>query len=183
MTFKIDAATFPTLPPEALQSLTEASRGERLLTLAAALATTPDSALATLAAAARLPVLAEPAIDADSFRLLPARLVHEYQLVPVKNPAASLANPTSPDIGHSSEAEPQAPLHLATPWPATTEIADWIATFTPRALVWHLAPADRVKELIVANYGVGAGSLDDELEALGPDPTATENEADEDAAV
>ena len=196
MPFQLDAATFPTLAPEALQSLTESARGERLLTLAAALAVPPDSALATLATAARLPVLAEPAIDADSFRLLPARLVHEYQLVPVKNPAAvsipapSPANPPAPvighsslDIGHSSEAEPQAPLHLATPWPATTEIADWIATFTPRALVWHLAPADRVKELIVANYGVGAGSLDDELEALGPDPTTTENEADEDAAV
>jgi type II secretory ATPase GspE/PulE/Tfp pilus assembly ATPase PilB-like protein len=190
MPFTLDAATFPALAPETVQTIAETPRSERLLALAGALSVPPETALAVLADASRLPRLADPAIDPDSLRLLPARLVHEYQLVPVRDPAApapdtsaSAIGPSSLDIGHSSEPEPPAPLHLATAWPATTEIRDWIATFTTRPVVWHLAAADRVKELIVANYGVGAGSLDDELEAFGPDSSASENEADEDAAV
>ena len=173
------AATFPALSPEAVQNVAEAHRAERLTVLAAALSTTPDSALGLLAASSGLPLLADPVVDSESLRVLPARLVHEYQLVPVKDPAAPAATDASTighsslDIGHSSEEEATAsaslPLHLATAWPASPEIADWIATFTPRALVWHLAAADRVKELIVANYGVGGGSLDEELADLGPD--------------
>ncbi|MBC8009239.1 MAG: type II/IV secretion system protein [Burkholderiales bacterium] len=182
--FSLDAATFPSLSPEALQTVVDAPRAERLLALAGALSVPPDSALAALAQASALPVLAELVIDGASLRILPARLVHEYQIVPVSikslqpdlDPAAAV--PAAPDTD-----DPALPLHLATAWPATTEIADWLATFTARPVVWHLASADRVKEVIVANYGVGGGSLEDELENMGPDAASTETEADEDAAV
>jgi type II secretory ATPase GspE/PulE/Tfp pilus assembly ATPase PilB-like protein len=178
------------LAPEALPAVVEAPRAERLLAFAAALGVSAEAALATLSAASGLPALADPAIDPESLRVLPARLVHEYQLIPVaiKKPAApAAATPghSSLDSGHSSEApapETQV-LHLASAWPPTAEIADWIATFTSRPLVWFLAPADRVRELIVANYGVGAGSLEDELDANLPALAASEAEADEDAAV
>ena len=84
MPFALDAATFPALSPEALQAVQETSRAERLLALAGHLAVTPDTALATLAEASRLPLLADPAINPDQLRLFPGRLVHEYQIVPVK---------------------------------------------------------------------------------------------------
>jgi type II secretory ATPase GspE/PulE/Tfp pilus assembly ATPase PilB-like protein len=183
MPFALDSATFPTLAAEALQSVAEAPRAERLLALAGALSVPPDTALATLASASGLPVLTEPAIDPDSLRLLPARLVHEYQLVPVKDPAAPAPAPVPGELDDSAPPAECAPLLLATPWPPTIEISDWLATFTARPLVWRLSGADRVKDLIVANYGVGGGSLEDELEALDVTVNPTEAEADEDAAV
>ena len=36
-----------------------------------------------------------------------------------------------------------------------------LRTFTPRPLVWHLAVPERVHQLIIENFGVGAGSLED----------------------
>ncbi|TAG33648.1 MAG: type II/IV secretion system protein, partial [Verrucomicrobia bacterium] len=186
------AATFPVLSPEQLQVVTEAPRAERLLALAGALSLPPEAALAELALASALPVLADPAIDAQSLRILPARLVHEYQLVPVaiKAPSDSrsaadeaLAPATEPEATIDPTLLDTLPLQLATAWPPSGEIQDWLATFTARPLVWHLASPDRVKELIVANYGVGGGSLEDELAALDPVAATTETEADEDAAV
>ncbi len=185
MPFSLDASTFPGLSPEALQTVSDAPRAERLLALAGALSVPPDTALAVLAEASGLPVLADPAIDAKSLRILPARLVHEYQLVPVSlKPVQPAGAPAPEPAGDEDPALLETlPLHLATAWPPTTEIQDWLATFTSRALVWHLSSADRVKELIVANYGVGGGSLEDELDALDPVAAASETEADEDAAV
>ncbi len=192
MPFSLEAA-FPALTPEQLQIVGDAPRAERVLALAGVLSSPPEAALSALSEASGLPLCSDPAIDGESLRILPARLVHEYQLAPIKDPAAPASNATnasdaglghsSLDTGDSDEAEPLAPLHLATAWPPSAEIQDWLATFTPRPLVWHLAPADRVRELIVANYGVGGGSLEDELDALDPVAAATETEADEDAAV
>jgi len=183
MSFVSDSTTFPTLAPEALAIVVEAPRAERLLALAAALGVSAESALATLASTSGLPSLADPAIDPESLRVLPARLVHEYQLIPVTTKKPDSAAEAAPAATEAATADPLAPLHLASAWPPTAEIADWIATFTSRPLVWFLAPADRVRELIVANYGVGAGSLEDELDANLPALAASEAEADEDAAV
>ena len=57
-------------------------------------------------------------------------------------------------------------------------------TFTPRALRWHLALPDRVHQLIIEHFGVGAGSLEDSGEEFAPAPSATADElVYEDAAV
>jgi general secretion pathway protein E len=53
------------------------------------------------------------------------------------------------------------PLHLAAAWPPDETMTDWLRTFTPRPLVWHLAVPERVHQLIIENFGVGSGSLDD----------------------
>ena len=184
MPFSLDAITFPALSPEQLQTVSETPRAERLLALAGALSVAPDTALAALAQAADLPLLADPAINGAALRILPARLVHEYQLVPVSTrPLQPLDAVVTDDAELPPEQLDGVQLHLATAWPPTGEIRDWLATFTPRPLVWHLAAADRVRELIVANYGVGGGSLEEELDALDPIAAASETEADEDAAV
>ncbi len=190
MPFALDIVTFPALSAEQLQTVTETPRAERLVALAGALSVPPDAALATLADASRLPIVADPAIDGASVRLFPGRLIHEYQIVPIasKDPGAPAdtaapASDASANTGDDEPSEPTGPLHLATAWPPSGEIEDWLATFTSRPLVWHLAAADRVRELIVANYGVGGGSLEDELEELETVAAASETEADQDAAV
>jgi len=170
------------LSPEAAAPVVDAPRSERLVALAGALGLTAEAALKTLAFAAGIPALPDPAIDGSALRLLPARLVHEYQLIPVTTAVPAKSDSAA---GEAETPEPDitTPLHLASSWPPTAEIADWIATFTSRPLVWHLSPADRVHEMIVANFGVGAGSLDDELDADLPALASSEAEADEDAAV
>ena len=162
------------LSEAARKSLQESVREKRLAVLATGLRLDEAGALDALARATGLPVLETPQIDPDALVVLPARLAHEFQVVPVLSSA--LATGDRPPV--------TGPLHLATAWPPNATIADWIATFTPRALVWHLAPADRVQLLINENYGVGSGSLDDADESgLAPQDANTELEADADAAV
>jgi len=199
---QLPAALAARLPESALKALHETVREKRLAQLASALAQTEAAALTALARATDLPVLDAPEVDRDSLALLPARLAHEYQVVPVLAPAASLRGEgTPPTKGSSagvggvpspretqsslaSSTSPSSPLHLATSWPPDAAIVDWIASFTPRPFVWHLALPDRVAELINVNYGVGSGSLDEADEttlvtAAGP----ADIEADADAAV
>ncbi len=171
----IPGALADQLSETARQTLAECAREKRLALLATDLGLNEAGALAALADATGFALLDSPRVDTTALALLPARLVHEYRIVPVLldeslNPQPRALNP--------------APLALATAWPPDATIADWVASFTPRPLIWHLAPADRVQALINENYGIGSGSLDDaddstlDLASAGP-----ELEADADAAV
>ncbi len=163
-----------------LRQLREAPRGERQELLATFRNLKPADAVAFLATATRLPVAPPLAADTDAVPVLPARLVHDFQVLPIR-PAG--AKPTAP-AATDTPADPSAPLHLATSWPPDDEMRDWIAIFTPRPIQWHLAPADRLRQLVIENYGVGAGSIEDSDE---PDTFASGEainvEADADAAV
>ncbi len=152
------------------QKLLEAPRPERLALCARLLSVTEPALLAELARRAGLAVAADLKPDAAAVPLLPARLIHEFQVMPILSPAGQPAADA---------------LHLATLWPPDAEMTDWIGTFTSRPLRWHLAPPDRVRQLIVENYGVGSGSLDESeaSAAAAPEVPATATEADADAAV
>lgn len=153
--------------PEA-RAIAEAPRAQRLAETARVLAVPEAEALSRLAVAAGLPVAADLRIDPDARPLLPARLADDFQVVPIQVPGAK------PDE-----------LHLAASWLPDDLTRDWIATFVARRLCWHLAPAERVSQLIRENYGVGAGSLDEAEvpEDSLPATRAGDLEADEDAAV
>jgi type II secretory ATPase GspE/PulE/Tfp pilus assembly ATPase PilB-like protein len=64
-------------------------------------------------------------------------------------------------------------------------MADWLRTFTARPLVWHLAVPERVHQLIIENFGVGSGSLEDTDDGyVAPEALQQQEEVvDEDAAV
>ena len=174
------------LTDEQRQALAEAPREKRLETLAAALARPEPEVLEKLAAAAGLTLASNLETDPDARGLLPARLVHEYQIIPIlfkPQPPASGSETQSPDAPPSALSSQ--PLHLATAWLPDALMADWLRTFTPRPLVWHLAVPERVHQLIIENFGVGAGSLDDGDESyVAPEAQKQEEEAvDEEAAV
>ena len=172
----LPAALTDRLSESAHKSLRESVREKRLALLASGLDLSEARALDALALASGLPVFEAPQIDREALPAFPARLAHEFQVVPVLPPVSSLN--AQPSALHSGM------LHLATAWLPNATIADWIATFTPRPLRWHLAPPDRVAQLINENYGVGSGSLDDADESgLAPAGATTELEADADAAV
>ena len=155
-------------PGDPLQQLLEAPRQERLALFAKQKGLAENAAAAELARLSGLPAVPDPKADIASVPLLPSRLINEYQIVPMLPPSGT-------DTGR---------LHLATVWPPDHDIADWIRTLTARPLIWHLAPPDRVRQLIMENYGVGSGSLESDEVLAGPiAEVATGQEADADAAV
>jgi type II secretory ATPase GspE/PulE/Tfp pilus assembly ATPase PilB-like protein len=166
------------LSAEQLQAVQEANRATRLAVLATVLGLTEPDALAAVAAASGLPVALNLETDPNARGLLPARLVHDYQIIPIKKgPAEAPA---------AEEVTAATPLHLATAWPPDATMDDWIRTFTPRPLVWHLAVPERVHQLIIENFGVGSHSLEDSDDEGYVAPEAqqqAEEVVDEDAAV
>ncbi len=168
------------LSPEQLQAINEAPRGQRLVQLATILELSEADALTTLATASGLTIASNLETDPGARGLLPARLVHDYQIIPI------LLAQTS-DAAQDDDLTAQAPLHLATAWLPDETMIDWMRTFTPRPLVWHLAVPERVQQLIIENFGVGSGSLDDGDEGyLAPEAVTqaqAEETVDEDAAV
>ncbi|MDO8542521.1 MAG: GspE/PulE family protein [Opitutaceae bacterium] len=204
------------LTDEQRQAVIEAPREKRLEALSAALARPESEVLNKLATAAGLDVATNLETDPDARGLLPARLVHEYQIIPIRfngtsngapestapgagstepgagerqetgdrrQETANTAEDLSPDSSHLSP--DFAPLHLATAWLPDDVMAHWVHTFTPRPLAWHLAVPERVHQLIIENFGVGSGSLEDTDDGyVAPEAQKqTEEVVDEDAAV
>jgi general secretion pathway protein E len=179
MTVDLPASLGERISDAQRQAIVETPRGQRLKLLADALALDEPKALAALAAAAGIDVASNLEADANALGLLPARLVHDYQLVPIvfgPQPAESDSQPSSSG----------APLHLATAWPPDSVMADWIRTFTPRPLVWHLGVPEKIHHLILQHFGVGSGSLEggDDEDYVAPETLQqAEAEVDEEAAV
>jgi len=158
------------LTDEQRQTVLEAPRGMRLAALV--------NALSMVAEAAGLDIATNLETDPGARGLLPARLVHDFQLIPIR-----VGPPASPD----GDPEPTAatPLHLASAWLPDPSMADWLRTFTPRPIVWHMAVPERVHQLIIENFGVGSGALEDSDEGyVAPEAQRdAEADVDEDAAV
>ncbi len=178
-----------TLPDSRLEALDEeqnehvmaAARHERVTALAAALERPESEVLTEIAFAADIDIASDLQADHQSLRLLPARLMHEYQILPIALEEPEIAEDTEEPV----EPGPTTPLHLAAAWLPDEVMEDWIRTFTPRPIIWHLAVAERVHQLIVEHFGVGAASLDDgDDDYLSPEAAEADAEiVDEDAAV
>ena len=163
------------LEEEQQQLVFEAARHERIATLATVLEQPEQDVLTAIANHAGLDIASDLRADDSSLRLLPARLVHEYQILPI---ALGEPAPATEDEDEPVEPGADTPLHLATAWLPDDVMSDWIHTFTPRPVVWHLAVAERVHQLIVEHFGVGAASLDDgDDDYLSPE--AAEADADD----
>jgi type II secretory ATPase GspE/PulE/Tfp pilus assembly ATPase PilB-like protein len=158
---------------EQRRRLMETPRAERQDLLAALQNLESGTVVSWLARASGLSVAPPLAPDTDAIPLLPARLVHDYQILPILLPSA--AGSAAKSNGHA--------LHLATVWPPDDDMRDWIGIFTPRTVHWHLAPADRLRQLVVENYGVGAGSIEDSAAPAFAADAQNSPEADTDAAV
>jgi general secretion pathway protein E len=172
------------LTPERQQALAEAPRSQRVALLASALTLGEPETLQALSTATGLPLATNLETDPQARGLLPARLVHDFQVIPIKKAAVGGGEAPSAD---TVDERASFPLHLAAAWPPDETMTDWLRTFTPRPLVWHLAVPERIHQLIIENFGVGSGSLDDSDDSyLAPEAAAAaqiEETVDEDAAV
>ena len=168
------------LNDEQRQALSEVGRQQRLATLGGFLGKNENEMLEELAQASGLGIALNLEPDPNARGVLPARLVYDYQIIPIRHGTAPAENPNAPAIPPEN-----APLHLASAWLPDATMADWLRTFTPRPLVWHLGVPERVHQLIIENFGVGSGSLEDTDDGYVAPEALQQNEevVDEDAAV
>lgn len=141
-------------------------RNERLMIFARLRREEMSEIQAELAEKAQLPLIGKLKVDPEGIGLLPARLASSLNLVPIL-----------------SETNGKECLHLATSWPPDDETIDWIALFTPKSLCWHLSLPEKIQQLIVENYGIGAGSLEDPEDNAETGIVVADQEVDEEAAV
>jgi general secretion pathway protein E len=176
----LPAAIASRLSDEQRQALSEAGRQQRLGILGGFLGKDENQMLEELAAAAGLDIALNLEPDPDARGLLPARLVYDYQIIPIR------LGTTPAELVEAAALPPEnIPLHLASAWLPDGTMADWLRTFTPRPLVWHLGVPERVHQLIIENFGVGSGSLEDTDDGYVAPEALQQNEevVDEDAAV
>jgi type II secretory ATPase GspE/PulE/Tfp pilus assembly ATPase PilB-like protein len=155
------------LEPDKRLQLSEVSPQARLPLLAQMLRKTEAEVLDTLAREAGLQVLHSFEVPENAADLLPLRMMHEYQCLPV--------------LTTEEGAEDQ--LQLITVWPPTGEMNEWIYALTARQPQWALGPANRISDTITQRFGVGADSLSDSDIASEDSGRSDEGEEDENAAL
>lgn len=148
------------------EAVLTAPPNERLMTFARFRHRETLEVLAEIAEKAQLQLVGKLKADPDGIAVLPARLASALNLVPIL-----------------SETNDKEQLHLATSWPPDDETIDWIALFTAKRLCWHLALPDKIQQLIVEHYGIGAGSLEDPEDPEETSVVVADQDVDEEAAV
>jgi type II secretory ATPase GspE/PulE/Tfp pilus assembly ATPase PilB-like protein len=179
----LPAALASRLSDEQRQAINDAPRGGKLAALAQGLGLAEADVLTELAKLVHLDIALNLETDPDARGILPARLVHEFQIIPIKK--TDPANTQEEDEELDPAELAKKPLHLASAWIPDSTMDDWIHTFTTRPLTWHLAVPERVHQLIIENFGVGSGSLEDSDDGyIAPEQQQqVEEVVDEDAAV
>ena len=138
---------------------------ERMQHLSEILDRSEDSICRQIANDCKLPFLDEFQILERADEIIPLRLIHEYQCLPIK-----IENSLEEDC-----------LHLVTVWPPTEEMIRWIEIACGRKIIWYLTYARNVTNTIIQNFGVGSDSIDGEQTAETEEEQSVEE--DEDAAI
>ncbi len=123
-----------------------------------------------LAQLADLPVIKDIELIDNPTAVVPLRMIHEYQCIPIR----------SKNEDGEEEDEP-ATIELATLWPPDEVMNRWVYAVSGRKAKWFMGDPEQITETITQNFGVGAGSLDES--DLVTDVAEAEEAEDEDAAV
>ncbi len=154
------------LDEEQREAVVTLPRSDRLIEIAT-LRNLPTRELRDeLAELAKLPVVKNIELIENPTAVVPLRMIHEYQCIPIK-----------------TEEEPgeDAPIQLATLWPPDDVMDRWVYAVSGRKAQWFMGDPEQITDTITQNFGVGAGSLDES--DLVTDVSETEETEDEDAAV
>src|SRR5690625_3396056 len=133
-----------------LQKLDEEQRGEllaaprqdRVRMLSQFLLRGESDVLRLISDASGLEIRGSADFDAARLGAIPARLMHEYQCIP---------------MGENGDGT----LHLTTVWPPDSEMEEWVYAACGFEVEWSLAPPDKVSAVITKHLGVGFDSLED----------------------
>ena len=154
------------IEPDQRAMIEEAPRQNRLPLLAQLKRLPESEVLLELAKATGLEVREDFEIPDAAQDILPLRVMHEYQCLP---------------LADSEDTDDK--VSLITVWPPTREMSEWIYAVCGREPVWHLGPANRISDTITQRYGVGADSLSESDIATEDSGRLEEAEEDENAAL
>jgi type II secretory ATPase GspE/PulE/Tfp pilus assembly ATPase PilB-like protein len=153
------------LDDEKQASLRDTPLADRIRRLADLTSSTPVDVLKRLCELSKLPQHAEIKVIAEPTKVLPLRIIHEYQTLPIES------DNLAPDE-----------IALVTVWPPEPHWDNWIRAVTGKRPKWSLGPAEIIAKMITENFGVGSGSLDDS-DLSGIEDQKDEEEEDENAAI
>jgi type II secretory ATPase GspE/PulE/Tfp pilus assembly ATPase PilB-like protein len=161
----IETAVFKSLSETQRDTILAASRQDRVRVLSQFLVRGETDVLKSLADSFGLALSRPEDFDLAHLGSIPARLMHEYQCVPLKG-------------DHNGV------LHLATVWPPDPEMDEWIYAASGREAQWSLASPEKISSFITKHLGVGFDSLEDSDIDLDPDMAPElEGKDDENAAL
>lgn len=155
------------LEPDQLLMLAETPRQGRLPLLAQFRRESEQETLQNLAKAFGLPVLEDFDLPENAPDLVPLRIMHEYQCLPVA------ANGENGGDG----------LPLVTIWPPEGTMDEWIYAVCGEEPRWHLGLPRVITNMITQRFGVGADSLTDSDIATEDSGRLEDAEEDENAAL
>ena len=126
-----------------------------------------------------IPVLDAFEIPERATEILPLRLIHEYQCLPLapKVPKNDEDGAPLPELENDSE------IDLITLWPPEDGMDDWIYAVCGRTARWHLGPSKDITNTITQRFGVGADSLSESDVSSEDSGRIEEAEEDENAAI
>jgi len=169
MTTSADTESKPlleTIEPDQRILLEDSPRQSRLPMLAQLTRQPESELLAKLAEEYGLEVRDDFDLPDDAAEILPLRIMHEYQCLPLLE-----------------EEEGEDFISLVTVWPPTEEMNEWIYAVSGKEPCWYLGPTNRISDTITQRYGVGADSLMESDIATEDSGRLEEVEEDENAAL
>jgi general secretion pathway protein E len=153
------------LDEEKQASLRDTPLADRVRRLAELTSSTPAEVLKQLCELSKLPLQTEIKVIPEPTKILPLRIIHEYQTLPIEG------DNLAPDE-----------IALVTVWPPEAHWDNWIRAVTGKRPRWSLGPSEIIAKMITENFGVGSGSLDDS-DLSGIEEQKDEEEEDENAAI
>ncbi len=157
------------LTEEQLTEISELRRGERLERVARYAGRSLNELVSELAEFCGYDQVDNDRFDLQALQKVPLRILHEFHCVPIG--------------GVDLEEGEEAPFTLATSWPISGEMDDWVYAACGERPIWMISHPERISNFITQNLGVGAESLDDSFELEAELAVEEEDEEDEDAAI
>ncbi len=154
------------LEAEHQAAILAAPRQDRIQMLAELKRGSPDDLLNRLAQTCGLPVVRDFKLVAEPAKVIPLKLIHEYQCVPVEHDSARPGE-----------------VALVTVWPPDPVMDQWVYAICGRRPRWMLGPSMLIANTINQSFGVGSGSLGEgDMGGLADEADAEQSE-DENAAI
>ncbi|ADE55689.1 GspE/PulE family protein [Coraliomargarita akajimensis] len=172
------SALYSGLSEEQRDEIEALPRAERIAQIATLQGKATKAKVIEVAQLADIPVLSDIELVDNPTSVLPLRLIHEYQCLPVHTGTAELDETPEDD---DSVPNADGPLQLVTLWPPDETMNRWIYAVCGRPAEWHLGDPELVSNTITQRFGVGADSLDESDIII--DEAEQEEDEDEDAAV